>query len=57
MDNDFTTKQGDRVKGYFGLRKNQNNPRHIDIVISAEHIPSDGRKLRVRKETKVFEMQ
>jgi hypothetical protein len=57
MDGDFETKKEDRIVGYFGLRKNQNNPRHIDIVISAEHIPCDGRKLRNHKETKVFEMQ
>ena len=57
MNGQFNTKEGDRVQGFFGLNKNRNNPRHIDIVISAEHIAVDGKTFKNNKEVKVFEMQ
>lgn len=57
MDNIFRTQEGDRIKGYIGINKNRSNPRQIDVVVSAEHIPASGKTPRINKETKVFEMQ
>lgn len=55
----FDVKKGDKVSGYFGLRKNRLNPRYLDIVVSAElklGLNKRGDR-KCLKKTKLFQMK